>query len=261
MNVVAAGAGALEALGGGGGRVIAAFPKALYVESPEGIAALVAPGVAAGPLHGLLDSPPPAVAVGSWVSLEVGGAVPWRGWLPEPGAIEPAIPAILAAVGPVAARSLVPVARSGRAMACLEAGDLAGVAAALGGAGPGLTPAGDDVLAGILFTARVRDPRAEPALVAVAASVGTTAISSAFLRWAARGQALAPVHQLLRAAVPGDAPDAGRAAARAAGLLGAVGHSSGADFALGVSWALCVNGTSQAVHRKDPVPSNFRGPQ
>ena len=64
--------------------------------------------------------------------------------------------------------------------------------------------------------------------------VRTTGISGAFLLWAARGQALAPVHDLLAAAVAGDAA----AAESAARALGGIGHSSGADFAQGLSWGL-----------------------
>ena len=96
-------------------------------------------------------------------------------------------------------------------------------------------------------------------LVAIASQVRTTAISGAFLLWAARGQALAPVHDLLAAAVAGDVT-AAKSAARA---LGDVGHSSGADFAQGLSWGLRLasggESFSQAAHSKLPALPNLPG--
>ena len=57
-------------------------------------------------------------------------------------------------------------------------------------------------------------------LVAIAISVRTTGISGAFLLWAARGQALAPVHDVLAAAVVGDLAAAASAARADAQLEG-----------------------------------------
>jgi len=68
-------------------------------------------------------------------------------------------------------------------------------------------------------------------------------LSGAFLLWAARGQALACVHALLAAAAGGDVEGAGEAAAS----LGAVGHSSGADFAWGLCLGLNPHGPTPAV--------------
>ena len=70
----------------------------------------------------------------------------------------------------------------------------------------------------------------EPVLTRVVSAVRTGRISLAFLTWAARGQTLAPVHDLLAAAVEADAERAA-AAARAITIIGA---SSGADFILGL---------------------------
>ncbi|MDQ1426756.1 MAG: hypothetical protein QOK39_232, partial [Acidimicrobiaceae bacterium] len=95
-----------------------------------------------------------------------------------------------------------------------------------GGLGPGLTPSGDDTLAGILLAARLRRPEAEDHLVALAKTVATHEISRAFLLWAARGQSIEPVHRLLA----GDAT--------AARDLAAFGHTSGADLALGLRYGL-----------------------
>ena len=58
----------------------------------------------------------------------------------------------------------------------------------------------------------------------------THPISLAFLRWAARGQAVEPVHRLLGAVVDGDRASVRRHEAAVAAL----GHTSGADLLLGV---------------------------
>jgi hypothetical protein len=121
----------------------------------------------------------------------------------------------------------------GRFLDALRAGDLAACAAELGGLGPGLTPAGDDTLAAVLLHRRCADPAAEAVLRSVASSVGTGVIAAAYLGWAARGQALAPAHDLLRAGAGGDEDKALAAAME----LSRVGETSGADFCLGLAWA------------------------
>jgi hypothetical protein len=224
--------GAAEALAHpGGARVLASFPRALYVATPGGIAAFVAPGVEPGPLHVLLDAAPTRGAA----RIGLAGVPVWRGALPDPRSLAAALPLVLEVLDPVAARNLVPSERAAAAVLALAKGDLPEAAARLGGAGPGLTPAGDDALAGILFARRALGGGACGGdLVAIAGSVRTTGISGAFLLWAARGQALAPVHDLLAAAVAGDVASA----ASAARALGGIGHSSGADFARGLCWGL-----------------------
>lgn len=253
--------GAAEALAQPGERrVLATFPRALYVATPGGIAAFVAPGVEPGPLHVLLDAAPTREAA----RLDLGGVPVWRGALPDPASLAAALPLVLQVLDPVAAGNLVPGPRAAAAVLALgkgvrgDNGDLREAAARLGGAGPGLTPAGDDALGGILFARRALTGDAcGDDLVAVAGSVRTTGISGAFLLWAARGQALAPVHDLLAAAVAGDVA----AAASAARALGGIGHSSGADFAQGLSWGLRLApaGGSQAAHSKLPALPNLPG--
>jgi Protein of unknown function (DUF2877) len=95
------------------------------------------------------------------------------------------------------------------------------------GAGPGLTPYGDDVLAGALVTlAATGSPRRRPLArrVRALAPTRTTAVSAALLWHAARGECVPELADLLAA------PDDG---ARADALL-RVGHSSGAGLAQGV---------------------------
>jgi hypothetical protein len=125
--------------------------------------------------------------------------------------------------------------RAARAHAWLETGDLIEAAAHLAGLGPGLTPAGDDALAGLLFVRRILEgEQAESGLLSAAAAARTTEIAAAFLSWAAKGQALSPGHDLVGAAARGD-----RMACEAAcASLARIGETSGADFVLGLTWAL-----------------------
>ena len=101
--------------------------------------------------------------------------------------------------------------------------DLPELAAYLGGRGPGLTPAGDDCLAGLFLVAHLTGSD----VTALADTVPTNDISLAFLHWAARGQSIEPVHRLL---MSGDRASADRALDD----LLRFGHSSGADLALGL---------------------------
>lgn len=113
-------------------------------------------------------------------------------------------------------------------------GSLAGLVPRLLGLGPGLTPAGDDVLAGALVTLRAA---ADPAAEALAAAIGdctgrTTTVSAALLTHAARGECIAELAGFLGALdEPGDLGPA------LAALL-AVGATSGQALALGVHRAL-----------------------
>jgi hypothetical protein len=108
------------------------------------------------------------------------------------------------------------------------------VARGLGGLGPGLTPAGDDALSGILFAARaLGGPTVEPALAAVARTARTNDVARALLDAATGGFHIEPVHDLVMAAAAGDR--AGAAAAAAA--LDQFGSSSGADVAYGLRLA------------------------
>jgi hypothetical protein len=116
-----------------------------------------------------------------------------------------------------------------RARAALLRGDVDAVVAGLGGRGVGLTPAGDDVLAGALVVLALA--AVAPAdLVRAAASARTHPLALAFLRWAARGQSVAPVHQLLVALAAGDDEGISRHQQHVAEL----GHTSGADLLLGL---------------------------
>lgn len=247
VRAVRAGDGALEVLGvPGPGRVLAWFPAACYVEWPNGLLALAAPRVWEGPLHLVLDRPVPRSAAGSVVevrdglirgpgwTVRVAGAGGWSGAVPPPAAVRRAAEQIRRSLVGIAARSRVDPGVAARAEELVARGDLEALATLLAGRGPGLTPAGDDALAGVLLVVRAaRGQDVEPRLAGIAAAARTSPIARAFLRWAARGQSFRPAHELLTAAARGDA----RGAARWARLLAAVGGSSGADLALGMRWA------------------------
>jgi len=124
--------------------------------------------------------------------------------------------------------------------------DLAAAATALLGRGPGLTPAGDDVLAGLLAALRVLGPSlpapvgdrvAATADILAAAVTGaaperTTALSAQLLAHAARGAVALPVADVLRAV-------AGRGGLVAsAARLARVGHTSGGDLLVGIALAV-----------------------
>lgn len=125
-----------------------------------------------------------------------------------------------------------------------------GVAARLLGSGPGLTPSGDDVIAGFLAGAAAFgiDAVALRNAIAILAPARTTALSAALLWHAARGECideLAAVAGVLTSQ-RGQGPElAGRAVSR----LLSVGHTSGAALALGL-----VIAAECAVHAP-PVPA------
>ncbi|QYJ02888.1 DUF2877 domain-containing protein [Nocardioides panacisoli] len=120
------------------------------------------------------------------------------------------------------------------ALAALREGDPACVADLLG-RGSGLTPVGDDVLCGYLATAVAAGNAA--ATTAVAEEIThlahrrTTALSAQLLACAVDGDVLPEFAALVRSL-----PDPGRATAALAALV-AVGHTSGAGLALGLTLA------------------------
>lgn len=117
--------------------------------------------------------------------------------------------------------------------------DVAASARALSGLGPGLTPAGDDVLAGLALGIRAGlGTLPEPLADALHAAVEgrTTDLAVARVRHAVAGRPDEPVHRLLMALVDDQhAPDDLEPAVRA---VLAYGHSSGADTLVGIDRGL-----------------------
>jgi hypothetical protein len=121
------------------------------------------------------------------------------------------------------------------ALARRSLGEAVTRAEALLGVGPGLTPAGDDMLVGMLAAIRYLGPDGDLAgawgpKVAAQARGRTTSLSATLLRLGGRGQLLPQVGEVLQALATG-------AGLRPAldGLL-AVGHSSGCELAWGLAW-------------------------
>ncbi len=107
--------------------------------------------------------------------------------------------------------------------------------AALAGWGPGLTPSGDDFLAGLMLALWARQGEAARPLcarIAAAAAPRTTRLSGAFLRAAAEGLADQRWHTLLHA-LAGSSDGALETAAQAVLAFGA---SSGLDMLTGFLW-------------------------
>ncbi|MEP7021265.1 MAG: DUF2877 domain-containing protein [Pseudonocardiales bacterium] len=134
------------------------------------------------------------------------------------------------------------VAQLARAGADPEA-QFAAVAALLG-RGPGLTPSGDDVVAGYLLGARVFGRPVSGAAVAVAELAGnaTTALSAQLLRHAMRGECIAQVAAAVAALAGRCTPLDG-----AIDRLLAVGHTSGAALATGLLTAAALPVVAGAV--------------
>lgn len=103
----------------------------------------------------------------------------------------------------------------------------------LAGVGPGLTPAGDDLLLGAMYGLWATQPPASALqsteAIATVAIERTHALSAAWLAAGSRGEAAAPWHQLVATIGAGDS-----AAVQAAALrILPTGHTSGADALAG----------------------------
>lgn len=236
----------------GAATVLACFPAAVYVRLLAGdvLALVTSDGLrlpnALVVAASSRQSPFAPHGPGSRAALDDGALVldgvryrPVRSWAPRERTSGALAPAAVAALGGLLGAAGAPhdgeVARrlddgAAALAAALRTGERLGEAAdALLGLGPGLTPAGDDVLAGVLVThAHVGRPL--PALVAAVRERAqtTTALSADLLGHAGDGRAAAPVLGLLDALV-GARP----VAPALAGLL-AVGSTSGHDTATGV---------------------------
>jgi hypothetical protein len=235
----------------GPGRVRAVFARALYLQVPGGLVVLVTRQAPRGPLH-LRVAGLPAVEPGSPVrvgpgSLRIGDHcyqldVPtWSPRLPPAASLAQArgtARSWLPDLGPALdVGSAAPARLPADADAALRRGDLSAFAATVGGRGPGLTPAGDDVLAGVLLVARAggsRWPTSRRTRRRCVRRARTNDIASAFLACAAEGRCIEPAHDLLTGLANADS----RAVASAVQELGRFGSSSGAALTLGVRAAL-----------------------
>ena len=152
----------------------------------------------------------------AWLAPDLGAADRWSRAI-----LEGARPGIAAAADATRARSW---------------GKLAEAATQLAGLGPGLTPSGDDFLAGLLAAIRYHGttaghpvPQAALDEVAWRGSAGTTTYAGFQIRCAARGLVSEPVERWLMAVHAGSNAITVRTAA-----VAAMGHSSGVDLLAGL---------------------------
>ncbi len=236
--------------------IVASFADATYVSVGERMIVVTSRRVCPGPMYVAVDTDDVSVDLGVPVGgdpgrLELGhlhialdSAAIWSGRLPGSEALVAARDVVIDALAPVAGRSGITAAPYTKhldaAWAALAQRDFDEVARSIIGLGPGLTPAGDDVLSGLLVVAvgaGVISPGEWTPGAEIAAR--TSALSFSFVRLAATGQAIAPVHDVLMAG----AKSHRRACAAAADNLLRVGGTSGADIAFGM-WAGMLNLTS-----------------
>jgi hypothetical protein len=255
------------------GRVLGVFPSAVYVEfateagtdllaveTADGLrlprAATLAATSGARPLaavrvgdeaqsgEGHLDVGPLAFDVVRWWSPQHPRAVPTMAYdderLTAVSALLPALPQDL----------LDRLASLTTALVSARPDDVADAVNGLLGLGPGLTPEGDDVLAGLLVTlSTVADLQPLTGqlryVVASQAAARTTTLSAALLRDAADGFAVPALVDLVNALVEGDEGTGRTATQRTLADVDsrflAVGHTSGAALAHGAVAAARLN--------------------
>ncbi len=241
VPAVSVGEGVLDAMSDGcAGRVEGVFNGGFYVSgSAQTVFAVLGPQSWAGPLHLVAEEMPVLPARHDSVTVSDGvlaaGRIRvrvdlnrrWVPHLPERLSVPPeAWHGLADRVDP----DLDPVWRA--VTGDVRRSDLAAAFRLLQGRGAGLTPSGDDVLAGILLVGAI-NPGCRGALDRLARSARTTALSRACLRWAAAGQSIQPAHALLDAAAAGDSDGMGRAVRS----LAAVGATSGRALVAGVALA------------------------
>jgi hypothetical protein len=190
---------------------------------PQAAAALVPVSVAGSPVS---RGP---ITLG-WGAITLAG-VRWpvlRWW--NPGV--PSLPLPPGSFSPISIDPELGELRQG--LAALAAGDGVGAVHSLIGAGPGLTPAGDDVLCGALVALAAWAPdspaRRMLAAAVIEAAGRTTVVSAALLHSAVAGCAVPELIGLLSALSTADEP----AITRTLDELGRVGATSGTAMAAGV---------------------------
>lgn len=235
----------------GPGRVRAIFSRALYLQVPGGLVVLATTQAPRGPLH-LRVASLPAVTLGCPVlvdseSLRIGDhaylldSPVWSPRLPPASSLRRAqheaqqwlpdqIPTL--DVG-----STARVGLPARALIELRRGDLLSFAAVVGGRGPGLTPAGDDMLAGVLLVAHAMCSGSritQRTLLQCAHQAQTNDVARAFLVCAARGRCIEAAHELLTGLAEADHSTVRSAVSD----LRRFGSTSGAALTYGIRAAL-----------------------
>lgn len=143
-----------------------------------------------------------------------------------------------------------------------EPGALHAGVSLLAGLGPGLTPAGDDFLSGVMLCLWLRDP--DPSVlcrsIVQTAIPRTTLLSGAMLQRAGAGECAADWHCLFHSIATGDREGAGVALRR----ILAHGSTSGGDALAGFLWMsrlqcnAVISSLQPAASSRSPFPSKTR---
>lgn len=224
-----------------GGRVVAAFRSCAYAEVSGRLLAVEATGGLRLPCAVVLGQSGQAGEVGPLGGVRAGDRVETGGRVLRLGELSVRVARWWAPASPKNARPRAGCLRPGTDETAWDALVLRWL-----GRGPGLTPAGDDLMAGLLVGLADRPELRDPLAAAVLrhAPSRTTWLSSELLRLAADGLAApAVVHVADALAGHGSAADLDRATAA---LLG-VGHTSGAALARGLLLAAQLNQSRSGV--------------
>ncbi len=257
---------------GATGRVLAAFERSAYIETEEGqLVAILAEGLGRGAFALTVGGTPPFAAISPGeparienrtlhlgdLRIDLAPSAPWdptlplleeppqegmrslethlRAQAPEEGLSRAVFEAPTSQESPFLTQGRAGLTHLRDGLASSNAAGITGAVAELAGLGPGLTPSGDDLLAGLLLAFRLWPETAGPlgAKIAAALILGTAAprtgrISRAYL-WAARqGHAADAWHDLIQAL-----PQASDAVIEAASRILQTGETSGADMLAG----------------------------
>jgi uncharacterized protein DUF2877 len=255
--------------------VVAATPQATYVLADDTLLCLASATAVRVPCAMVLESKglPPQLPEGTIASVGAGvlsiGTTTFRAgrwWRPpRPRGLGATPPARLAGAvrwltgrvaDPLDAPGRAAVAELVEALAVAERPDDA--VAQLLGRGPGLTPTGDDVLAGAMVTLNALGSPLGGLLgsaVTAAATGATTTVSAGLLCHAAAGECIPQLEDLLTAVRHGADEPAAANLARAAGALLAVGHCSGAGLLHGVLVGVAIAHARLARGVLRPMPA------
>lgn len=242
------------------------FEVGCYLLNPAGaILALVSPAVGPGPFQAVLAGHfdfrrldpqaqiwfEPTRLIIEPVAFDFSRARLWSarpawGQLSRPGlrAALPILHRLLAQSSPpptFLSPNFLRLPQTGWLLAAIQAHDLAvceAVVPQVAGLGPGLTPAGDDFLMGILYGLWATQPGSPLiAAIAQAAMPHTTRLSAAWLAAAGRGEATQAWHTLVQTLAAGDLA----VMAVAAEKILNIGHSSGREALTGFVSLLSVS--------------------
>ena len=240
------------------------FTRASYVEVGGHVFAIVSTAEFSGPLHARVPESPKlrvgpraSVADGRLILGEQALDLHCEFWEPTPFSVGASLPVMLDRV--LMHEPDLDLGSRGRAVLepslgssignALQRGGLDEACGGLFGRGSGLTPAGDDVAAGLMIAESLAGLGDERTRLAIATAAPTHRISRAFLAAAARGQSLEPLHRLLAACAADDLTGASGARAD----LAAVGHTSGLDLAygtlVGFRWAVAAGDPFRVASR------------